>query len=250
MGNLWRFSHDSNAGLGDMLLAAYDRNKRVAKADKPDAPGLQQRRHRSAAIQLAPGGWQSAHEAGRIHGKVVILNFWTTWCAYCSQMESMLADVRAKFSGRDDVVFLAVNADEDETLVAPFLQDQKPGGTLVFADGVNQAFHVESIPTISCSTSRQNRLSHAGLRPGRLCRSCRRRDHKSFRSPCTLVKIPQSDIESNRRHIAQASACELWCLKWQKPHRLKPVPLNLIYILPIQLLSLRVIAAGRHRARR
>ena len=33
-------------------------------------------------------------------------------------------------------------------LVTPFLQDQKPGGTPVFADGVNQAFHVESIPTI------------------------------------------------------------------------------------------------------
>jgi thioredoxin-related protein len=46
------------------------------------------------------------------------------------------------------VVFLAINADEEESQVAPFLQGQKPGGTLIFADGVNQAFHVESIPTI------------------------------------------------------------------------------------------------------
>jgi thioredoxin-related protein len=46
------------------------------------------------------------------------------------------------------VVFWAVNADEEESLVAPFLQDQKPGGTLIFADGVNHALHVESIPTI------------------------------------------------------------------------------------------------------
>jgi thiol-disulfide isomerase/thioredoxin len=78
----------------------------------------------------------------------VVLNFWTTWCAYFNQMESLMAGVRAKFSGRDDVVFLAANADEDESLVGPFLQGQKPGGTLVFADGVNQALHVDSIPTI------------------------------------------------------------------------------------------------------
>ncbi len=82
------------------------------------------------------------------HGKVVVVNFWTTWCAYCSQMETMLADLRTKFSGHDDVVFVAINADEDESAVAPSLQDQKPGGTLLFADGINQALHVQSIPTI------------------------------------------------------------------------------------------------------
>jgi hypothetical protein len=63
-------------------------------------------------------------------------------------MESMLTEVRTKFSGRDDVVFLAIDADEDESLIAPFLHDRKPGGALVFADGVGQAFHVESIPTV------------------------------------------------------------------------------------------------------
>jgi thioredoxin-related protein len=63
-------------------------------------------------------------------------------------MEAILAQVRTKFSGRDDIVFLAINADEDESLVAPFLQDRKPGGTLLFADSIGAAFHVESIPTI------------------------------------------------------------------------------------------------------
>jgi peroxiredoxin len=81
-------------------------------------------------------------------GKVVVLNFWTTWCAYCTPMESMLSDVRTKFSGRDDIVFLTINADEVESDVAPFLQNQKPGGILLFADGAKQAFHVESIPTV------------------------------------------------------------------------------------------------------
>ena len=35
MGNLWRFTHDSSAGLGDVLLSAFDKNRAMAKADQP-----------------------------------------------------------------------------------------------------------------------------------------------------------------------------------------------------------------------
>ena len=148
MGNLWRFTHDSSAGLGDIVLSAYDQSREMAKADKPDAPVYNKDVTDPLQFSLRHVDGSGPMKLAESHGKVVVLNFWTTWCAYCNQMESMLADVRTKFSGRDDVVFLAINADEDESVVAPFLQDQKPGGTLVFADGVNQAFHVESIPTI------------------------------------------------------------------------------------------------------
>ncbi len=148
MGNLWRFTHDSNAGLGDILLSAYDRSRDLAKADKPDAPVYNKDVTDPLQFSLRHVDGSAPTKLAESRGKVVVLNFWTTWCAYCNQMESMLAEVRTKFSGREDVVFLAVNADEEESLVAPYLQDQKPGGTLIFADGVSQAFHVESIPTI------------------------------------------------------------------------------------------------------
>ncbi len=148
MGNLWRFSHDSNTGLGDILLFAYDRTHDMARADKPDAPVYNKDVTDPLQFSLRHVDGSASMKLAEAHGKVVVLNFWTTWCAYCNQMETMLADIRTKFSGRDDVVFLAVNTDENEALVAPSLQDQKPGGVLVFADGVNHAFHVESIPTI------------------------------------------------------------------------------------------------------
>jgi thiol-disulfide isomerase/thioredoxin len=147
MGNLWRFTHDSSAGLGDIMLSAFDRSRDMAKADKPDAPVYNKDVTDPLQFSLRRVDGSGLMKLAESHGKVVLLNFWTTWCAYCNQMESMLSDVRMKFSGRDDVVFLAVNADEDESLVTPFIQDRKPGGTLVFADGVGQAFHVESIPT-------------------------------------------------------------------------------------------------------
>src|ERR1700722_6905596 len=38
MGNLWRFSHDSTTGLGDIVLTAFDRNRETVKAEKADAP--------------------------------------------------------------------------------------------------------------------------------------------------------------------------------------------------------------------
>jgi thiol-disulfide isomerase/thioredoxin len=148
MGNLWRFTHDSTAGLGDVVLSAYDRSRDLAKADKSDAHAYNKEVTDPLQFSLRHVDGTGPIKLSESHGKVVVLNFWTTWCAYCNQIESMLGGVRTKFSGRDDVVFLAVNADEDESQVAPFLQDQKPGGTLVFADGVNQVFHVESIPTV------------------------------------------------------------------------------------------------------
>jgi len=148
MGNLWRFTHDTNAGLGDIVLSAYDRNRDLAKADKPDAPVYNKDVTDPLQFSLRHVDGSGPTKLAESRGKVVVVNFWTTWCAYCNQMELMLADVRTKFSGREDVVFLAINADEEESQVAPFLQGQKPGGTLIFADGVNHAFHVESIPTV------------------------------------------------------------------------------------------------------
>ena len=148
MGNLWRFTHDSNAGLGDIVLSAYDRSRDLAKADKPDAHIYNKDVTDPLQFSLRHIDGSGPLKLAESRGKVVVLNFWTTWCAYCNQIELMLADVRTKFTGREDVIFLAINADEEESQVAPFLQGQKPGGTLIFADGVSQAFHVESIPTI------------------------------------------------------------------------------------------------------
>ena len=148
MGNLWRFTHDSNTGLGDIMLSAFDRSHAAAKTEKADAPVYNKDVADPLQFSLRHVDGSGPMKLGESRGKVIVVNFWTTWCAYCTEMEAMLTDLRAKFTGRDDVVFVAINADEDESGVAPFLQSQKTGGTLVFADGVNHAFHVESIPTV------------------------------------------------------------------------------------------------------
>lgn len=148
MGNLWRLTHDSNTGLGDILLTSYDKARALAKADKPETVAYNKGLTDPFQFSLRRVDGSPAMKLPDARGKTVILNFWTTWCSYCRTTESMLADVRKKFTGRDDVVFLAVNADEEEGLVGPFLQAQKVEGTLVFADGLDSIFRIESIPTI------------------------------------------------------------------------------------------------------
>jgi thioredoxin-related protein len=55
--------------------------------------------------------------------------------------------VREKFNDRDDVVFLAINTDEDPSVVKPFLEEQQWSKHVYFEDGLGSLLRVSSIPT-------------------------------------------------------------------------------------------------------
>lgn len=46
-----------------------------------------------------------------LKGKVVVLNFWFIGCPVCRAIKPQLNNLRAKFAGNDNVVFLAMTAD-------------------------------------------------------------------------------------------------------------------------------------------
>jgi thiol-disulfide isomerase/thioredoxin len=148
MGNLWRRTHDSNAGLGDVLLSGFDKARALAKADRQEAPEYNKGLTDPFQFTLRRVDGSAAMKLADARGKTVVLNFWTTWCSYCRITEPVVSDVRKKFDGREDVIFLAVNNDEEEERVGPFLKTQPIGGTLVFADGLESPLQVETIPTI------------------------------------------------------------------------------------------------------
>ncbi len=56
--------------------------------------------------------------------KVIVLDFWATWCVPCRAQHPLYEEVKKHYKNRDDVVFLSLDTDEDHSLVAPFLAEQ------------------------------------------------------------------------------------------------------------------------------
>ena len=48
-----------------------------------------------------------------LQGKVVVLSFWFIGCPACRAIKPYLNEFKAKFAGRDDIVFLAITADPE-----------------------------------------------------------------------------------------------------------------------------------------
>jgi thiol-disulfide isomerase/thioredoxin len=65
-----------------------------------------------------------AHDLAAYRGKVVLVNFWATWCEPCRQEMPSIQRLSEKLAGKPFVV-LAVNVDEPEARVRNFLNDTR-----------------------------------------------------------------------------------------------------------------------------
>jgi thiol-disulfide isomerase/thioredoxin len=145
VGNVWRLTHGSDQGLGDYLLHAYDDVIASADAPKPKRNANAKEPY-DFTLRRAQDG--SPYLLSEQRGKIVVVNFWATWCGPCREMEPHFDRVAAQFQGIADIVFLAADCDEDETLVPPYLLEEKPRTTVVFADGLDRLLAVNSFPTV------------------------------------------------------------------------------------------------------
>ena len=48
-----------------------------------------------------------------LKGKVIFIDFWASWCTPCLKSLPEFEQLQTSFSGRDDVVVLAINLDEN-----------------------------------------------------------------------------------------------------------------------------------------
>src|SRR5262244_1118238 len=112
LGNVWRLSHGTDAGLGDFLLAIYDEISNASIARK--------RRNAAAkdpfefVLRKVPSG--DAYPLASQKGKILVVNFWATWCGPCRALEPFFEKVSAEFRDNPSVLFLAADCDDDDTL--------------------------------------------------------------------------------------------------------------------------------------
>jgi thiol-disulfide isomerase/thioredoxin len=143
LGNVWRLAHGSDAGLGDALLAAYD--KTAAPPQAPSAHNKDAKEPFAFVLRRLDG---SPAPLAPLKGKIIVLNFWATWCGPCRALEPQFARVMSDFAPRSEVAFYAVNTDEDQTRVQPYVQREKMTVPVLFADGFDDFLGVRSLPTV------------------------------------------------------------------------------------------------------
>jgi peroxiredoxin len=91
-----------------------------------------------------------------LSGKVVLVNFWATWCPPCRRELPDLEALYQRFRSRGFVI-LAMS-DEDVAKVKPFVAQQKLTYPVPLDPGrkVNELFQVEGIPKALFSTATAN----------------------------------------------------------------------------------------------
>lgn len=114
------------------------------------APALQ--------LQALDGG---RHDLAAYRGKVVLVNFWATWCEPCRDEMPALARLQQRL-GAERFVVLAVNVDEPESRIRRFME-QTPLPFAVLLDPerrATKAWNVRVLPA-SFVIDAAGRIRHA-----------------------------------------------------------------------------------------
>jgi thiol-disulfide isomerase/thioredoxin len=97
-------------------------------------------------------------------GKVLVLDFWATWCVPCiGEMEEMKAAYE-KYKNHPKVAFAAISIDEDKSLVAPVVNEKGYRFQILFSDGaVESSYQTPPIPRLYIIDAAGNiRFRHDG----------------------------------------------------------------------------------------
>jgi thiol-disulfide isomerase/thioredoxin len=83
-----------------------------------------------------------------LKGKVVLIQFWTTWCGMCRRDEPAVEELIRTVS-KDDLVVLAVSVSEDRDTVKKYLEERKRSPKIVLNEDTDlpAKIGVQGFPT-------------------------------------------------------------------------------------------------------
>jgi thiol-disulfide isomerase/thioredoxin len=83
-----------------------------------------------------------------LHGKVVLMDFWGTWCPPCRESVPILRDLNKKYAGKP-FQLVGISSDNDEDVWKTFIaaQHMEWSEYIDLSDEVQRAFKIESFPT-------------------------------------------------------------------------------------------------------
>ena len=147
LGSCYLALHPSEKGLGDLVLARYDELSRVLAPLFQDTgqPNAEVRDPLAFVLKRTDG---SPLPLADYHGKVLVLEFWATWCGPCRLEGRLLERVTQDFRNEPAAVFLAVNVDENRASVPSFVKEEQWTIPVVYAQGLDRLLGVISLPTL------------------------------------------------------------------------------------------------------
>lgn len=169
MGELYRKLKGSEAGLGDAVLEAYDRTVQTIRERELKLKQLDPNAKLTNPMDFTLTGVAGDRLAlSTLKGKVLVLDFWATWCGPCRVQHGLYEEVKKRFKDRPDVVFLSINTDEEREGVPAFLDENRWDKKVYYEDGLSTALQITSIPTSILINKRgeiESRMN--GFVPGR-----------------------------------------------------------------------------------
>ncbi len=122
----------------------------------------------ACALLAAPAGaTQPALDLEALKGKVVLVDFWASWCGPCKESFPWMQQIQNRYA-EQGVVVVAVNVDRDRKLADRFLEELRPRFSIAWdpQGKLAETFRVEGMPaSFYLDRSGHVRYAHVGFHP-------------------------------------------------------------------------------------